>query len=74
MHIEPLPSDILDRLAEHRTVGNAPRAELEWLVAHGALRRVAAGEHLASKTPQEISRLFSAKGRLATTNFLCVVS
>jgi signal transduction histidine kinase len=54
MHIEPLPSDILDRLAEHRTVGNAPRAELEWLVAHGALRRVAAGEHLASKgTPVE---------------------
>ena len=35
------PSDTLDRrelverLVEHRTLGGAPRHELEWLAAHG---------------------------------------
>ena len=32
----PTSDELLARLAEHRTVGNAPRAELEWLLAHGA--------------------------------------
>jgi signal transduction histidine kinase len=35
--------DLVDRLATHRTLGAAPRAELEWLAAHGRLRRFAAG-------------------------------
>lgn len=37
------------RLATHRTLGSAPRAELEWLVAHGTLVRWAAGDVLAHK-------------------------
>jgi signal transduction histidine kinase len=47
MRLEPLPPDIIDRLAAHRTVGRAPRAELEWLAAHGRLRRFDAGEYVA---------------------------
>jgi signal transduction histidine kinase len=27
--------DMIKRLADHRTVGNVPRSELEWLAAHG---------------------------------------
>ena len=37
-------ADLLARLATHRTVGNVPRAELEWLVAHGTIERWAAGQ------------------------------
>jgi len=39
----PAPADLVDRLAAHRTLGSAPRAELEWLVAHGHLERYDAG-------------------------------
>jgi signal transduction histidine kinase len=39
--------EIVERLATHRTLGVAPRPELEWLAAHGELRRYAAGELLA---------------------------
>jgi signal transduction histidine kinase len=41
--------DLVDRLAAHRTVGAAPRAELEWLAAHGAIRRLDTGEILSHK-------------------------
>jgi signal transduction histidine kinase len=41
--------DLLARLAEHRTVGRAPRAELEWLLAHGAYQRVEPGTMVARK-------------------------
>jgi signal transduction histidine kinase len=49
MRLEPPPPDIVDRLAEHRTLGRVPRAELEWLAAHGRLRRFDAGEYVARK-------------------------
>jgi signal transduction histidine kinase len=42
-------SDLVSRLAAHRTLGAAPRHELEWMAAHGRLRRVSAGEVLAPK-------------------------
>jgi len=38
---------IVERLAAHRTIGRAPRSELEWLASHGRVRRFAGGEHLA---------------------------
>jgi signal transduction histidine kinase len=44
MLLEMPPTDILERLAEHRTVGRAPPAELEWLVRHGQLRRYEPGD------------------------------
>lgn len=37
-------SDLVQRLARHRTLGSAPLAELEWLAAHGRLERREAGE------------------------------
>jgi signal transduction histidine kinase len=42
-------SDLLARLAAHRTVGQAPRAELEWLVAHGTIRHYDPGELVSRK-------------------------
>jgi hypothetical protein len=33
-------TDLVERLANHRTVGAAPREELEWLAAHGFVRRL----------------------------------
>jgi signal transduction histidine kinase len=35
---------IVQRLQQHATLGGAPLPELEWLAAHGYLRRFAAGE------------------------------
>src|ERR1700687_4887094 len=42
-------SDLIDRLAEHKTLGSAPREELAWLAAHGFLRKLNAGEVLTHK-------------------------
>ena len=41
--------DLVDRLAEHKTLGSAPREELAWLAAHGMLRHLDAGEVLSHK-------------------------
>ena len=35
---------LLARLEAHRTIGKAPREELEWIVAHGTLERLEPGE------------------------------
>ncbi len=35
--------ELADRLARHRTLGAAPRDQLEWLAAHGELRHFPAG-------------------------------
>jgi signal transduction histidine kinase len=37
-------ADLVERLASHRTIGSAPREQLEWLAAHGELRRYSAGD------------------------------
>ena len=42
-------SGLVDRLAKHRTLGTAPRPELEWLAAHGSLRPLEAGATLSTK-------------------------
>jgi signal transduction histidine kinase len=42
-------SDLIDRLADHKTLGAAPQEELAWLAAHGSLRRLGAGEVLSHK-------------------------
>ena len=36
-------------LEQHRTLGGVPREELEWLAAHGVVRRFEAGELLAAR-------------------------
>jgi signal transduction histidine kinase len=42
-------TDVVERLTKHPILGAAPRAELEWLAAHGTLRRLQAGEQLSTK-------------------------
>lgn len=39
--------ELIDRLARHKTLGAAPRRELEWLAAHGTLRQLPAGQVVA---------------------------
>jgi signal transduction histidine kinase len=45
-------SDLMDRLAEHTTLGTAPREELEWLAAHASFRTLEPGEVLSHKGVQ----------------------
>jgi signal transduction histidine kinase len=40
-------TDLVDRLAKHRTLGAAPREELAWLAARGHVHSLAVGEQLA---------------------------
>ena len=44
--------DLIERLAEHKALGSAPREELAWLVEHGTLRQLEAGEILSHKGQQ----------------------
>ena len=50
-------SDLVARLAQHRTLGGAPPAELAWLAAHGYLRHFDQGE-LISRKGQPIAGLY----------------
>jgi signal transduction histidine kinase len=40
---------MIERLAAHKTVGSAPREELEWLVGHGTQRTFAPGDILSQR-------------------------
>jgi signal transduction histidine kinase len=40
---------MIERLAAHKSIGSAPREELEWLVSHGTLRHLAPGDVLSAK-------------------------
>ena len=42
-------TDLVERLAGHKTVGAAPREELAWLAAHGVLRQLDEGDVLSAK-------------------------
>jgi hypothetical protein len=44
--------DLVDRLAQHKTLGAAPREELAWLAAHGSLRHMNTGDVLTAKGAQ----------------------
>jgi len=48
--------DLVSRLAAHRTLGAAPRHELEWMAAHGQLRHIPAGA-LVVKAGEPMDRL-----------------
>ena len=37
-------TELLERLAQHRTLGDAPRPEVEWLIAHGTVRHIEPGD------------------------------
>jgi len=59
-------TDLVDRLAKHRTLGAAPREELEWLAARGAVRWLAVGDTISVKG-SPVEGLFAIlSGRIAT--------
>ena len=41
--------ELIDRLAEHKALGSAPREELAWLAKNGSLRRLEPGEIISHK-------------------------
>jgi signal transduction histidine kinase len=58
-------TDLVDRLTKHPILGAAPRAELEWLAAHGTLRRMVAGEQLSTKGQPVVAMYVMFSGRFA---------
>ena len=58
-------SDLVDRLAGHKTLGAAPREELAWLAEHGSLRRLNEGDVLSAKGVPVASLFVVLSGRLA---------
>lgn len=42
--------ELVDLLASHRTIGQAPREELGWIAAHGTLRNFQTGEVVSRRT------------------------
>jgi len=60
----PTPSDILERLRAHKTLGGAPLAELEWVAARGEFRRYQPNDQLGRKGQQvdEMVILFTGGG------------
>ena len=63
MHVAA--TDLVERLTQHKTLGSAPRKELEWLAAHGSLRRLEVGELLAHKGEAVDSMHVILSGRVA---------
>ncbi len=49
---------LIDRLAAHKTIGAAPRKELEWVAAHGRLRQMEPGEILTPRAAGFVEGLF----------------
>lgn len=57
--------NLIDRLAEHKTLGTTPRTELEWLAAHGSLRKLNTGEVLSVKGSPVEALYIVLSGRVA---------
>ncbi len=58
-------SDIVDRLAQHKILGAAPREDLVWLAEHGTLRRFQEGEQLSTKGAPVLGMFVMFSGRFA---------
>ena len=56
---------LVDRLAEHKTLGAAPREELAWLASHGVLRQLNTGNVLTSKGIRPEGLFVVLSGRFA---------
>lgn len=57
--------DLIARLAEHKTLGAAPREELAWLASRGSLRELNIGDVLTAKGAQVEGLFVVLSGRLA---------
>jgi signal transduction histidine kinase len=60
-----IATDLVDRLAAHKTLGPAPREELEWLAAHGSLRHFDEGEVMSAKGVPVAGMFVVLTGRIA---------
>jgi len=60
-----MSNDLVQRLAEHRMLGRAPRQELAWLVAHGSLRQLNTGDILTPKGDPVTGMFVVLSGRIA---------
>jgi signal transduction histidine kinase len=58
-------ADLVERLAEHRTLGAAPREELSWLASHGLLRELVTGDVVSSKDAKVEALYVVLSGRIA---------
>ncbi len=58
-------TDLVERLAAHKTLGSAPRAQLEWLAAHGTVQHFAAGEVVADPTTTIFNLYVVLSGHMA---------
>jgi signal transduction histidine kinase len=56
---------LLNRLSQHRALGEAPAAEHAWLVEHGTFRTLGVGEILARKGEQATSLYILFSGHIA---------
>jgi len=61
----PTAAELLERLTAHKTVGSAPRAELEWLVAHGEVRSYGTGEVVVPEKDIVSEMAIVLKGQMA---------
>ena len=59
------PTDLIDRLTEHKALGASPRAELEWLASHGSLRRLNEGDLLSARGVPVSGLFVVLTGRIA---------
>jgi len=57
-------SELVERLASHRTLGAAPREELSWLATHGTVRHLAPDEVLSAKGAQVEGLFVLLSGRV----------
>ena len=57
--------EVVDRLANHRTIGKAPRAELEWIARHGIMRHFQAGDVVSHHTEVVDGLYILLSGRLS---------
>ena len=57
-------TDLVDRLAEHKTLGAAPREELAWLASHGSVRQLDTGDVLTAKGGKVAGLFVLLSGRI----------
>ena len=60
-----IAQELINQLAEHRTLHAAPRPELEWLAAHGAIRKLNTGDVVSAKGHPVEALYIVLSGRLA---------
>ena len=58
-------TDLVDRLAAHKTIGTAAREELAWLASHGTVRRLEPGDVLTPKNATVEGLFVVLSGRIA---------